>query len=168
MASWAPRPASDRFDWRPASPPNIRGAPKGVPPTRSAPLSSPEPTGPTSPTDFDWTSEGTDVFLGRGAATTRRSRSPIGVWCRRNAWNQSKETKVGAEEERRARDQRRFNRRRHGTTRSLDDRGPDRCWAAGDSAPHGRDGGEERSSASASAEDWACAVLWMRPESTMV
>ncbi len=32
--------------------------------------------------DIEWTSEGTDVFLGHGVATTLRTRSPIGVWCR--------------------------------------------------------------------------------------
>ena len=44
---------------------------------------------------------------GHGAATTLRTRSPIGVWCRLTAWSQKIETKVGDEEERRARDQRR-------------------------------------------------------------
>ena len=52
----------------------------------------------SEPAIFEWTSEGTDEFLGHGALRRFRSRSPIGVWCRLDAWNQSMETKVGDEE----------------------------------------------------------------------
>ena len=35
-----------------------------------------------SQVDLEWTSEGTEEFLGHGVARELRPRSPIGVWCR--------------------------------------------------------------------------------------
>jgi hypothetical protein len=69
----------------------------------SAPCSSPETTGgKTSQVDIAWTGEGTDEFLGHGAATALRSRSPIGVWCRLRASSQEWKRKSETMEERRA------------------------------------------------------------------
>jgi hypothetical protein len=63
-------------------------------------LPEPGANWPKSLLELDWTREGTDEFLGHGAATPLRSRSPIGVWCRLSrAWNPQMETKVGDEGE---------------------------------------------------------------------
>ena len=86
--------ASGRFDWRPTSPPHIREAPKGASPKSSVPFSSPGELDEMSQADLEWTSEGTDGFLGHGVARPLRGRFPIGVWCRlERAW--SREAKRG-------------------------------------------------------------------------
>jgi hypothetical protein len=100
-----PCPAAIRIDWRPTSPPNIRGAPKGAPPTSSAPCSSPEPTGRRASSNL----------IGR-------VREPMCFW----DTEQKSETKEGDALEANAEEL----GRRHGTLLPIDNRGPDRCWAA--------------------------------------
>ena len=73
-----PSPAARRFDWRSTSPPNtFAGRRRAFLFESSAPFSSRELTGQTMiQVDFEWTSEGTDEFLGHEAEIVLRPKSP--------------------------------------------------------------------------------------------
>ena len=131
-----PSPAARRFDWRSTSPPNtFVERQRAFLFESSAPFSSQELTGPTwIQADFEWTSEGTDEFLGHEAEKVLRPKSPD------RCLVQTQPTSLKPVESNEVRDEGGTTRskptlpeegRRQGTSVSVDNWGPDRCWAAG-------------------------------------
>ncbi len=117
-------------------PPPLRRQSRGVDgrsPFELCPFLEPRANWTTIQVDFEWTSEGTDEFLGHGVARSSDQRVPIGVSCRlKKAWDPKMETNPEPTEK----DALKLNAvqedRRQGTSLSIDNRGPDRCWAAVD------------------------------------
>ena len=71
-----PSPAARRIDWRSTSPPRTIEERRGATSIELCPLLEPRDHWTPIQHDIEWTSEGTEEFLGHEAATTLRSKSP--------------------------------------------------------------------------------------------